>query len=54
MSRPFNRTDPEVLGSRPVTTRDTVDLPAPFEPMRAVIPPAGTEKVTSNNARYGP
>ncbi len=51
MSRPCRRMAPLVLASSPVTTRDTVDLPAPLEPMRAVTPPPGTEKETSNRAR---
>ena len=51
MSLPLSRMAPLVLARRPVTTRATVDLPAPLEPIRAVTPPAGTEKVTSNSAR---
>ncbi len=47
MSRPLSRTVPAVLASSPVTTRDTVDLPAPLEPIRAVTPRSGTVKVTS-------
>ena len=41
----------QVVASRPVTTRETVDLPAPFEPMSAVMPASGTSKLTSNRAR---
>jgi hypothetical protein len=50
-SFPSSRTEPPVADSRPVATRATVDLPAPLEPIRAVIPAEGTEKVTSNSAR---
>ena len=32
---------PSVLASRPVTTRATVDLPAPLEPISAVTPGGG-------------
>ena len=52
--RPPTETVPTVAATRPVATRATVDLPAPFPPMRATAPPAGTEKLTLNRARYGP
>ncbi len=45
---------PSVLGTNPLTTRATVDFPAPLEPSKAVTPPAGTVKLTSKRARYGP
>ncbi len=51
MSLPLSRMAPAVLASKPVTTLDTVDFPAPLEPINAVTPPLGTAKETSNRAR---
>ncbi len=50
-SVPSSRTVPADVGRRPDTTRDTVDLPAPLDPIRATTPPAGTSKDTSKSAR---
>ena len=51
---PAKRTEPSVAVTRPVIVRATVDLPAPFDPISATTPPAGTLNDTSKSARYGP
>ena len=49
-SRPSNRMVPAVVGTRPDTTRATVDLPAPFAPTSATARPVGTANDTSKSA----
>ena len=51
-SSPATRMEPPLTGTRPETTRASVDFPAPFEPTRAMIPPSGTVNDTPNKARY--
>ena len=53
-SVPAKKTEPSVAVTSPVMVRATVDLPAPFEPISATTPPAGTLNDTSKSARYGP
>ena len=51
MSCPAKVMVPDVAVTSPVTVRATVDLPDPFEPTSATIPPAGTVKETLKRAR---
>jgi hypothetical protein len=47
MSLPNSRTCPEVAGRTPVTTLNSVVLPAPFGPMMALRSPGKTLRFTS-------
>ena len=47
-SIPSNVTVPAVAGRRPLTTRSTVDLPAPLVPRRATTSPSETSRSTPN------
>jgi hypothetical protein len=51
MSRPSSRTEPRQAGNRPMSALTTVDLPAPFVPMIAVI--ASRAKTTSTSRTIG-
>ena len=48
MSAPSKMTVPAVAGSRPATTRSTVDLPAPLVPSRATTSASATSRSTPN------
>ena len=50
MSRSSNSSDPDSTGTRPVTTRAIVDLPAPLAPSCVINDPASTENDTSKIA----
>src|ERR1039457_6350668 len=54
ISRPSKRTDPRVGLATPLIRLITVDLPAPFGPIRPVIVPRRTSKVASCTARTPP
>ncbi len=49
-SRPNRRTRPELACSSPLTSRISVDLPAPDGPMTPVIEPGSTLRLTSCSA----
>src|SRR6202008_3655102 len=51
---PWNRTSPAVGWYTPVTTLNTVVLPAPLGPMRAKIEPVGTARLTRSSATTPP
>src|SRR5262249_12491193 len=53
-SSPKNRTRPRVAAKSPVTTLNSVVLPAPLAPMTARRSPAATENETSSIARRAP
>ena len=53
-SEPSKHTVPPVGRTKPVATRATVVLPAPFAPSSAVTDPARTARDTPNSARNGP
>ena len=54
MSRPSNMTVPDDAATRPVATRASVVLPAPFAPSSATTLRSATEIDTPNTARNGP
>ena len=54
IERPSRRTSPRSARSKPVTTLKSVDLPAPFGPISAVIEPSATSNVTSLTAAEPP
>src|SRR5205807_5708166 len=47
-------TTPEVGSSRRLSSRSKVDLPAPFDPIRAVHVPAAISQVTSSSRTASP
>src|SRR4051812_23474044 len=51
---PSSSTSPRSPRTKPVTTLKSVDLPAPFGPISAVIEPSATSKVTSSTAAIAP
>ena len=53
-SSPKNRTRPDVAGKSPVTTLNSVVLPAPLAPITARRSPAATANETSSSARNAP
>ena len=53
-SRPSTSTRPEDARSSPLTSRRSVDLPAPDRPITPVIPPCGTCRSTSSSAATDP
>ena len=54
MSSPLSRTSPELAGNTPVTTLNSVVLPAPFGPMIALRSPGKMLMLTSWTARNPP
>ena len=54
MSRPRQRTTPERNPSVPASTRNNVDLPAPFRPNSATTDPGGNLTVTPWSTSTGP
>jgi hypothetical protein len=54
MSSPASDTVPVRGRTRPLIVRSRLDLPAPFAPSTAVMPPAGTLRPTPASAVTAP